>query len=343
MTMLHLSQAALARCRFAISPLAETLGCLITLQRPRTEPWMSAWRTRHQDAYRAWLADDDVAAGLLPLVAATKWFPEMVAQPPRDGTRTRLDDELAAVAAYTDEQVRAEVATAVAASWAPQDTRWLRNDRLAPRMAAVLEQGWRSFVAPDWARRRAVLERDIAHRAGLLAAYGWRHAVDSMRNRPVWVGDGAIRFSTSDIPDRWIDDGLIFVPRTTPGGWWTCEQPPDYALVYPAFAPAAAAGEDGDDPVATLLGAGRARVLRELARPATSTQLAHCLAVSLGTVSAHLAVLREAGVVTGIRSGRNVVYRLAPRGERLLAALRAESAPIGDDQRGQHFPENGTD
>ncbi|MCP2257120.1 Helix-turn-helix domain-containing protein [Streptoalloteichus tenebrarius] len=330
MTLLRLSPTALSRCRFAVSPLAETIGALITLHRPGPDPWHQPWHGDNQSEYRTWLARDPVAAGLLGLVAATKRFPDLVALPPKDGMRTRLADELAEVAAHSDEHVRATVAESVTASWEPQDTAWLELDGLGSRVAAVLAEGFHRFVAPDWARRRAVLERDIMYRAGLLAAYGWQHAVETMRNRSVWVGENAIRFSDQDWPDRHIDaEGLIFVPRTTAGGWWTCERPPRYALVYPARGVAAPAAAPRADPLATLLGGGRARVLRELARPATSTQLAHALGVSLGTVSAHLAVLREADAATRTRAGRNVVYLLTERGERLVALLEAEPAEHG--------------
>ncbi len=324
MTLLRLSSIALSRSRFAISPLAETIGCLIVLQRGSAEPWLAPWAARHQAGFRDWLAGDPVAGGLVPLLAATKWFPDYVAIPPADGVRTRLADELAVVAAHTDEEVTAMTAPAVAASWGQPDTRWLSLGKLAQRVAAMFDEGWARFVEPDWARRRAILERDIMYRAGLLAAYGWQRTINDMAAKVSWVGDNAIAFSRQDYPDRWIEeDGLIFVPRTAGDGQWTCERPPNYALVYPAWGVAARQDGDGSDPASRLLGAGRARVLRQLAQPATSTQLASILEVSLGTVSDHLAVLRDSGVVAGTRAGRNVVYRLTGRGEHLLALLDA--------------------
>ncbi|MEV7225817.1 winged helix-turn-helix domain-containing protein [Polymorphospora sp. NPDC051019] len=322
MTLLRFTPAALSRSRFALSPLAETLGSLIMLHRTDPDPWLAAWHTRHRPGYHAWLAADPVAAGLMSLVSATKWLPDLVVVPPPGGTGTGLADELAEVAAFSDAQTRATVADAVAASWLPQDTSWLAGDRLAERIAAVLEEGWRRFVAPDWPRRRALLERDIMHRSGLLAAYGWRHAVGSMTRRSTWVGADGLRFSDREHPDRWIgDEGLLFVPKTAGVGWWTCERPRRDALVYPAYGPAAPVDVPADDALAALLGAGRARVVRELVRAATSTQLAYALGVSLGTVSGHLAVLRDAGVVAGVRIGRSVVYRLTGRGEGLLDLL----------------------
>lgn len=321
MTLLRLTSTGLSRCRFAVSPMAETLSALIALER-LPYPWLAAWHARNQTGYRSWRDGNKVARGLLPLVAATKWLPDYVALPPGDGVHTRLAGELIPVAAFTDAQVRAATAPAVAASWQPQDTGWLAGAGLGPRIAAMFEEGWRRFVAPDWPRRRAILERDIMYRAGLLAAYGWQHAIKDMTRKSAWVGRDAIRFSDQDHPDLMIgDDGLIFVPHTPGRGTWACERPPRYAMVYPARGAAVPPDGGGADALAGLLGQGRARILRELARPATSSQLAHTLEISLGTVSAHLAVLRDTGVIAGARTGRNVVYRLTPRGQELLGVL----------------------
>lgn len=328
MTLLQLDPGALARCRFGLSPLAETVGSLIALHRPCTDPWLQAWHTAHQPAYRSWLDQDPVAGGLVPLLAATKWLPDLVAIPPAGGMSTRLVDELPAVAAHGDQQVRATVSDAVDASWESQTTTWLRLARLGPPVAAVLQHGWNRFVAPDWPRRRAVLERDVMHRAGLLAAYGWQHAVEDLTTTLTWAGTHTLRFGHQAWPDRRIgEDGLVFVPRTAGGGSWTCEQPPRYALVYPARGPAAPAHSPGTDPLEAMLGPGRARVVRELTRPATSSQLAVALSVSLGTVSAHLAVLRNADIVIGARVGRHVVYRLTDRGTGLAEVLTGDTAP----------------
>jgi len=317
-TLLRLSPTGLSRSRFALSPFAETLGTLIALQRSASAPWQGP--SAALPAYRAWTARDPLAAGVLELVATTKWFPDFVGIPPTGGVDTRLDHELAEVAAFSDDAVRRTVRDSVAESAHRRDPDWLPSTDLGPRLAEVFEEGWRRFVEPTWSRRRAVLEREIAHRADLVATRGWQHAVTGMTRRSTWVGPDAIRFSDQHWPDRLIgDQGLLFVPYTSRLGSWTCERPPHYALVYPARGVAAQISPPRENALAILLGPGRARVVAELARPATSTQLAVALDLSLGTVSGHLAVLRDAGVVAGARVGRGVLYRLTDRGEALLA------------------------
>lgn len=320
MVLLRFSPRALSHSRFALSPAAETLGTLIALQRGGGDPWNVDRPHPHRSAYRDRLRADPVATGVMALVSATKLLPDLVTPTPRGGLRTRLADELVDVAAPSDNEVRSSVLEAVEESWEPQDVGWLSGTELAAQVAALLDWGWHTVVAPDWTRRRAVLERDIMYRAGILATAGWKQAVQGMTRNLAWVGEDVLRFSHRAGPDRHItEDGLIFVPKTPSIGTWTCESSLPYALVYTAFGPAAIPPAGADDPLAGLLGAGRARVLREVQRPATSSQLAAVLELSLGTVSAHLAVLRSNGVVEGARAGRSVVYRLSDRGRDLLA------------------------
>jgi len=52
-TVLRLSAQALARSRFALSPLAETLGAMRVLLDPCTDPWVRPWHTEHAPTFRA--------------------------------------------------------------------------------------------------------------------------------------------------------------------------------------------------------------------------------------------------------------------------------------------------
>lgn len=313
---MRLGPDALHASRFALSPLAETLSELTRLRRELDSHPVSS----KSEALGRWLDADTFADGLIRLVTATKFLPDFVAIPPT-GMRTRLQDELIVMRATADQEARSTLAEAQRFAWASDGIDWADVTGITTKAADVFTRCWAQFLEPDWPRRRAIMERDIRHRAGVLAVSGWRHALDGMSSGLQWVGHDSIQFSTQTFADRLVGNtGLVFVPHTGPRGQWTCEAPSRIALVYPARG-ALAHLPQVTKGVAQLLGHGKAQVLVELRTPATPSQLAALLDVSLGTVSAHLATLRGAGVVTARRSGRAVYYELTEAGndlERLL-------------------------
>ncbi|MFT2016529.1 winged helix-turn-helix domain-containing protein [Streptomyces sp. 796.1] len=322
--LLRLDSQALARSRFALSPLAETLGAAMALSRPCTDRWLAPWHARHHAAFQDLLAADPFAKGLVTLVSSTKYLPDHVSLPPPDGMRTRLGDELARMACVPDDVVGASLRLAVEASWERHDLgAWLTGHDWAARTAVLFQRVWDAHLAEVWPRRRALLERDVTYRAGLLAAYGWPRAVERMNRHSVWVGADAIRFSSRPGHDRVVGpEGMLFVPYTGLGrGTWLCEGLGlPYALVYPARGSGdlpSAAARPRQQALARLIGTGRAAILRALEHPATSSELAAELGLSLGTVGGHLAVLREAELVVGERAGRRVVYRRTAAGDAL--------------------------
>ncbi|MGF1425135.1 ArsR/SmtB family transcription factor [Kitasatospora sp. LaBMicrA B282] len=320
MVLLRLSPLALSRSRFALSPLAETLGTLIALSRPVPEPWFAAWHAGSRPAFTELLAADPFHRGLARLVSSTKWLPDYLVHPPAGGMRTRLADELPLVEQESDEGVRAQLARSVARSWQRHELDWLTGGGYGPRTAELLRTVWDRFVAPEWPRRRAMLERDVTYRAGLLAAYGWPGALHRMSRRSSWVGADAIRFSNQPGPDFVVgEDGMLFVPVTVATGTWLCVGPDGrYAQVYPARGVAdSPAADRPPHALDRLLGPVRATVLRDLAHPATTSELAAELGHSLGTIGAHLTILREAALITRTRVGRRVVYRRTPLGDAL--------------------------
>ncbi len=320
MTLLRLSSQALSRSRFALSPLAETLAAVRVLDGPTADPWLARWHAEHAPALAATLAADPFARGFVTLLHAGKWLPWLVTHPPHGGMSTTLASELVVVAATPDEVVRSDLRETREKVGAPE-LNWLIGRNLGPRVAALLQRVWTEHVQPDWARRRGLLERDITYRAGLLAAHGWPRALEKMSRRSAWLGTDTIRFTDQPGADRVVGaDGMAFVPVSLSAGTWLCEDPDGlYALVYPARGSAAVEPVTAPGALDRLLGAGRARLLHELARPATSSELAHELAVSLGTVGGHLAVLRGSGMVEGQRAGRRVVYRRTQLGDAVVA------------------------
>lgn len=90
-------------------------------------------------------------------------------------------------------------------------------------------------------------------------------------------------------------------------------------VIYPARgiatlweqAPAAPGGLVG------LIGGSRAAMLADLVAPRSTTELAQRLSLSPATTSHHLSALRQAGLITGRRDGRSVLYARTPLGDAL--------------------------
>jgi DNA-binding transcriptional ArsR family regulator len=99
--------------------------------------------------------------------------------------------------------------------------------------------------------------------------------------------------------------------------------------VYPlgrlAWTPPATNGNDRD-PLASVLGATRARVLRALTDEHTTSGLARALGISLASASTHAAALREAGLVTSRRQGQSVRHTLTDLGARWMSHDRPQAA-----------------
>ncbi len=186
------------------------------------------------------------------------------------------------------DQARREVAEALRRQPPvdPRVRRILAGDRVAEYVADVLSAAWQALLEPEWPTLRAILERDVVYRAGQLTSRGWAAAPGDLRLDPPW--------------------------------------PP--ALVYPARGVAALWERPGrpapGSALDRLLGPSRATILIALEEPASTTQLVATLGQSLGGIGEHLAVLREAGLISRARSGRSVLYRRTPAGHALAAADR---------------------
>jgi DNA-binding transcriptional ArsR family regulator len=79
---------------------------------------------------------------------------------------------------------------------------------------------------------------------------------------------------------------------------------------------------DGNS-LGNLLGRTRAAVLGLTAVPTSTTAIARELGQSPSTISQHLSVLREAGLVNARRSGKSVLYSQTPLA---ISVVKAEEA-----------------
>jgi hypothetical protein len=305
----------LADSRFVVSPLIETVGALMVLHRGRPRLDLQDWYRTHRPAYRQLLADDPLWPALLGAVFRPRWIADFVIPPPDPGDRT-FHDALRRVREATPDLTRDVLLEGPGGGPLP---RILRRDDLAARTADLLEWVWTRTVRADWQRRRQVLQADIVARTTQLTAGGWSAALAGMRPGMKWLGGNELRINAYEYPPRDLTGArLSFVPNTSPYGWVAWDDANRHAVIYPCSGTLAGEGVPSSEALARLLGPVRAVVLAALAAPLSTSQLVALTGYGLGSVGGHLAVLRDAGLVTRRRAGRAVLYVRTRIGNQLV-------------------------
>ena len=308
---------ALARGRFAVSPLAETVASILALRSRRKHPGLEDWLRANQRAFREFVAADPFTRAFFDAAFRPRWNADFVVAPPHRADRT-FHDELRHVRETPLDVALADLGTSrTEARGTPLET-----PELTDRCADVLEWVWTHLVRPDWTRRRWILESDIVARTHQLSSHGWAAALEGLGPGVRWLGDGRLRINAFDNPPREISDAeLIFVPVTPRHGWVGWDEPHRYTLIYPSSGILASPERDAT-PTALrrLIGPARASVLALLDAPKSTSQLVALTGYTLGSVGGHLRVMLDAGLVRRSRSGRSVLYYRTPLGEELLDA-----------------------
>jgi DNA-binding transcriptional ArsR family regulator len=310
----------LLRCRFAISPLRETQGAIRTLSRPDRHgyhlPWLRQVRT--------------VAAGLdlaaFWLLAPENGYAPDFLHPAPAVPLAALEDELAAIRATDAESAHHQIAWALAQT--PGADRTIRGRGMLAdpagtvrQLAGLYEHVWAALLAPHWPRLRAVLEADVAYHARRLADGGMQRLFTGLHPKLSW-SDGALTAADQlarppESSER--GGGLVLVPSVFfwPEAGSAFDPPWQPTVVYPARGIGGLwvqTGPTASTALVRLLGANRAAILTALDAPTTTTALAHRHAMAMSSVSAHLAVLRDSGLLGSRRYGHQVLYERTPLG-----------------------------
>jgi DNA-binding transcriptional ArsR family regulator len=210
----------------------------------------------------------------------------------------------------------------------PSETRGLAASGPAQLVDALWEY-WQVAIGPQWSRIRALLDADVAYRAGRLAKSGIDGLLADL-HPGVKLHDGAIQVGTQGpVTEHDLSgEGLRLIPCAF--GWPYLEVdfgrswPPH--LVYGArgvgalWHEGASAAAENLDVLGELLGRSRAAILVSVALPMSTTDLARQLGQSPPAVSAHLSALRRSGLVTSRRVGRRVLYQHTPLATSIITA-----------------------
>ncbi|MFE6913374.1 ArsR/SmtB family transcription factor [Streptomyces rubiginosohelvolus] len=313
----------LLRSRFALSPAMDLCFLLRSLA-GRDQLLPRAWAARLLPAFERLRRETELNAVLA--LHSPQGGPNFVAPPPRGLHQTWADD-LAMIRATPLEAARHEFATTVTGAPA-RDARVravLDSTDAVSRIAEAMDRAWRELLAPDWPQLRAICERDVVHRVGVIGEHGWATTIESLHPSIAWQADG---IDIGHFPQvgtvRLAGDGLLLIPSVFVRNIAAhTEDPWPRTLIYRARGTAALWGEQEDvprpDALTALVGRSRARLLLALDAPASTSHLARSLAMAPGAVGDHLAILRSSGLLVRARSGRSVLYRRTPLGEALVA------------------------
>ncbi|MFH9866759.1 DUF5937 family protein [Streptomyces lydicus] len=314
----------LLRIRFAVSPLCETHEAVRTLRRADRHGYHTPWLRR----MRAALAGLDLTPLWLFMPSSPPGYtPDFLGRPP-DTPLADFGEELARLRATDPALARAEMAKSLACTpGGPESERGraaLADPAAAIReLADVTERAWHVLLAPDWPRLRALLEAEIAYRSRQLADGGLRRLFADLHPRVTWSGDTlTVRTRTDFVQTQDLDGrGVLLLPSifVWPDVVSGFDPPWQPTVIYPARGIGGLWSEPETGPaLARLLGTNRAAVLAALDAPATTTALAHRLRLAPSSVSAHLSVLRTAGLLAARRHGHEVHYERTPLGSALL-------------------------
>jgi DNA-binding transcriptional ArsR family regulator len=244
---------------------------------------------------------------------------------------TSIDAQLAVVAGLAPERLRADLEVVWRGDLPAETLRILERGGGA-RIADALHQYWTVAIKPYWPQIRAVLDADVAYRAARLAR-GGIEALLSDLHPELELAEHAITVqSSAERSEHLAGAGLVLVPCVF--AW-----PHVMADIGAGNPPSITYGPRGigelwptidvpmqdGDPLAALLGRSRAAILLGLGLPKSTSDLARELAQSMPAISAHLAVLRRAGLVTSWRAGRRVLYQRTPLATSIIAASQGRS------------------
>jgi DNA-binding transcriptional ArsR family regulator len=317
MPRLTLSAPDVAGLRLAFSPLWEVVASVRVLKEPGAHalhlPWIKAATTRLATT------DVDLLWSLVPV--PTRRLPGFLAPTPATPL-PELDDELDELVAVTVDDLRAELIAVLGRSGA-QTALYRAPKREMRRLVGQIRAYWDAVLVDDWPRLRGLLEGDVMYRARRLARGGARLLFADLHPDVSWERDTlTVRIPGATAEHALDGRGLVLVPSAFVWPRVFCKVdrrwPP--VLRYPPRGVATLweSGTRAVDGLDGVLGRTRARLLAELDSPASTSELARRTGLTAAAVSQHLALLRDAGLVSAHRTGPVVLYGRTRRADGLI-------------------------
>jgi hypothetical protein len=320
-----------ARVRFGRSCLWEVLASLRVLREPAHHgvhlPWVRLVRPRLAAELGAGAAPGLRAGFALlgDLVGSGNhgdYAPDLLTPPPTS-LEPSIESELADLAGTPDDVVRRQL-DLLRGRWNPAlQAMWDDPAGHLGILTEVIGRYWRATLAPFWAPITAVAEAEVFLRGRQQAAHGLAVVLNDLHDRVGWDGANLEVSGTACWGRRELDGGgLCLVPSVFV--WPGVLVVADGRIAQLAY-PCRGAGTvwDGGFPASPaleqVLGRSKARLLAVLETPASTTDAAGRVRLSVSATSEHLTALSAAGLVRARRSGRSILHVRTAMADALLA------------------------
>ncbi|WP_328605897.1 helix-turn-helix domain-containing protein [Amycolatopsis sp. NBC_00345] len=320
MLRVHLDAEDLAHIRFAGAP-APVLETVLMVLELRNRPYPPGddrpdWRIRAHSA---------LSSGARPLV-------QLAPSPHRAlylDVLTNDAEQAFHVVRDTATSVHAENLTRIARMNVVPIPTWLnRYAEGDTDTLDALDRALRTFhatcLAQQWPSVTARFHDDIAHRVNALGTHGLAALLNALSPDLCLTGSTLVGRYPWERDVHLHGRGLVLMPSAFWTGHplvtWDPQDQSQHVLIYPARPGrrSAGPGPSKGDALAVLVGSTRAAVLRTLAQPRTTSDLAGLAGISVSSASEHTTALRNAGLVTSHRLGQAVHHHLTRLGFSLL-------------------------
>jgi hypothetical protein len=309
----RLPPEAVARIRFAFSPLQELVFSLVALRAPAEHslhlPWVRATRPL--------VAGLDLAE-VFAIVPVHGFIADFITPAPSE-PQPDITTEFDTIRQTEPERVIADIADVPNVPHATAAR--IRQDPEAAvvRIVDTLQIYWQVALAEHWPRILRLLEADVMWRSQRLATGGLHALFEDLHDSVTLDGNRLSAADPFDYTGQLSGTGLTLIPHAM--GWPRVRkmiEPYQPEIAYPVRG-VATLWETAPPPakaaLAALIGRTRAAVLFTLAEPATTTTLARRMRLTPGAVSQHLSVLLASGLVSRTRVAGSVLYRRTTRGD----------------------------
>ncbi|WP_248579513.1 winged helix-turn-helix domain-containing protein [Nocardioides sp. InS609-2] len=317
MIVAELDARTASRVRLSASPAAETVAWLRLAVSGRRDSLVGRAGLTGQ------LTRDDDVRLLATLVHAGRrgYLPDFLT--PKPGVSDVLETQLAQVSATSADEVRHQVLTETFADGPAPATvvRAVEDGAFARRAARGLESLWRHAVCDVWGAFGHLVEADIARLSTLQGRAGVTAMLDTLHPHvtydgaclqvwmPPWEEAGVLRNT-----ELVVSPALLDLPRVSPQ---LC-RPGQAVLRFPVRTIGDPSPTVRRRSLGKLIGETRVGLLYDLVTPRCTASLSERHRLSAATVSYHLQILHDCGLVTRVRRGNVVDYQRSRRAETLL-------------------------